>query len=101
MMKILLNIGYFMGLYLMNQHGLHPKVVVCFGASIAVTGMIFSSFTKSFWVFTVAYGAMYGLGGGTCFMLSLQLVSEFYPENKGFYMGLLLGAYGFSPFLFS
>jgi hypothetical protein len=28
-------------------------------------------------------------------------VWEFYPENKGLYSGILLGAYGFSPFVFS
>lgn len=71
MMKVLLNIGYFAGLYLINQQRFHPKIVVIFGASITVTGMILSSFTKSFWVFVVSYGAMYGLGGGTCFMMSL------------------------------
>ena len=72
-----------------------------FGASIAVTGMFLSSMTKNFWVFVISYAAMYGLGGGTCFMLPLQLVWEYYPENKGLYAGMLLGAYGFSPFLFS
>ena len=32
-MKVLLNIGYFTGLYFMNKHGFHPKIVVLFGAS--------------------------------------------------------------------
>ena len=71
--KVLLNVGYFVGLNLMNnkRFKFHPKIVVMIGSSLAIAGVILSSFTKSYYVFVLTYGALNGLGGGMCFMLPL------------------------------
>ena len=46
--KILLNLGYFIGLYLMNTKGIHPKIVIAGGSLMAVVGIFASSFTHNF-----------------------------------------------------
>ena len=64
-------------------------------------GVYVSSFVTNFWLFVSLYGLMFGLGSGMCFMLPIQLAWEYYPENKGLYSGILLGAYGLGPFIFA
>ena len=100
-MKALLNLGYLLGIVFINKLRLNPKIIVIIGGAMIVSGVLLSSMQKNFWNFVLLYGVFFGLGSGITYMLPLQLIWEYYPQNKGLYSGILLGAYGFGPFIFA
>ena len=79
----------------------HPKLVVGLGATISLTGVFLSSFTKSVGPYLALYCLMNGLGCGMCYMVPLISGWEWYPERKGMVTGVTLGGYGFGSFIFS
>ena len=49
----------------------------------------------------ICYGISIGVGSGIILMIPFQIVWEYYPENKGFYSGILLASVGIGPFIFN
>jgi len=49
----------------------------------------------------IPYGIGFPMGIGLCYWPPIMCAWEWFPENKGFITGLVLGAYGFGSFIYS
>ena len=71
------------------------------GATISLTGVYASSYTKSVGPYLAFYCLMNGLGCGMCYMVPLICGWEWFPDKRGLVTGTTLGGYGFGSFIFS
>ena len=85
----------------MNYLRWNPKIVVALGGIVANTFIYLCSLTHNFNIFIVFYGISIGIGSGIILMIPFQIVWEYFPENKGFYSGILLASVGIGPFIFN
>lgn len=94
-------IGYNIGTFLLNRMRVPPKLVILLGATVSLTGVFLSSYTKSLGPYLTLYTLFNGLGCGTCYMVPLICSWEYFPQRRGLVTGIILGAYGFGSFFFS
>lgn len=94
-------IGYNLGTFLLNRLRLHPKLVIFLGCGLALSGVYFSSFTKSLLPFFSLYCMLNGIGCGIGYLTPLVCSWEYFPEKKGLVTGIIVGAYGFGSFIFT
>jgi len=100
-LKFCLFWGYLIGMYLLQNRRVSPKIVLLIGSSLSLGGILLSSFTHDLPTFLSFYSGMNGLGNGICYMVPLVCGWEYFPKRKGLVSGICLSAYGFSSFVFS
>lgn len=67
---------------------------------MALAGIFMSSYTKSLPAFICTYGIMSGVGVGITYFVPMICGWEYFPSRKGLVTGIIVGAYGFGPFIF-
>ena len=71
------------------------------GSFISLSSIVASSFITNYSQFTILYGLLPGIGFGINYITALMCAWEHFPMHRGRMTGLIVGAFGCSPFLFT
>jgi len=71
------------------------------GSTLALGGMLASSFTTNILAFVLLYAILGGVGCGTNYLIPLVVSWEHFPERKGMITGIIIGSYGLGSFIFT
>lgn len=77
----------------------HPRNIMIVGSLLVALGWILSSFASNIYVLTLTYGVISGAGVGITYGVPMTVVSRWFPEKKGFAVGLVLVGFGLSPLI--
>lgn len=88
-----------LGAYLLTK-GANPRVMVFIGASIMVLALYSITLTQTFEELLVIW-AIKLVGAGFCYFAPLMTGWEWWEGQEGIVTGVVLGAFGFSSFIFS
>lgn len=101
-------IPYMMGLFsyavFMLISGKHldkykPRNILIFGSLLVSLGWVLSSYTNSIFLLTVTYGIISGGGVGIAYGVPMSVIARWFPDKKGFALGLILVGFGLSPLI--
>ena len=87
----------FFGGRLMKKFG--PKMVAIIGGSIVGLGWILSFYATDIVFLTVTYGVIAGSGVGLIYGCPIAIAANWFPDRKGFAVGLTVAGFGGSPFI--
>ncbi len=85
----------------LNYKKYGPTFCIALGSAISLTGILASTYVKSYFLFTILYGGLYGMGIGLSYMAPLICCWEHFPNNRGLVSGIIIGAFGFGSFVFN
>lgn len=74
-----------------------PRIIISIGALLVALGWILSAFAPNVYVLTITYGVIIGAGMGIAYGPPMTVVAKWFPERKGFAVGLVLVGFGLSP----
>lgn len=77
----------------------HPRSIMIFGSLLVALGWILSAFAPNIYVLTLTYGVISGAGVGIAYGVPMTVVARWFPEKKGFAVGLVLVGFGLSPLI--
>jgi len=69
------------------------------GAILLSLGWIIASFSGKMLIIVLTYGVLGGIGVGTIYGIPMAVAAKWFPERKGFAVGLTLLGFGMSPFI--
>lgn len=69
--------------------------VVAIGGLLAGGGWVLSAFVTSLPMFYLTYGVICGIGVGMVFVATSDLAAQWFPDRRGFAIGMVAGMYGF------
>eukprot|EP01017_Pseudomicrothorax_dubius_P010151 TRINITY_DN13594_c0_g1_i4.p1 TRINITY_DN13594_c0_g1~~TRINITY_DN13594_c0_g1_i4.p1 ORF type:complete len:298 (+),score=68.79 TRINITY_DN13594_c0_g1_i4:11-904(+) len=98
-MGIFINIGLIIGVDLAENFGFRPVSFVCTALMSAV--IFLASFVKTFWLFTLLYGILFGLCSGVFYMLPIYIGWNHFPKKRGLVSGSIIAGFGLSTFIFN
>lgn len=76
-----------------------PKIIAGFGSILIGTAWIMAAYADSIYKIIATYGLLGGIGVGIVYGVPMAVVAEWFPEKKGFAVGLTLLGFGLSPFI--
>lgn len=76
-----------------------PRAIILTGSLMVSFGWILSSFSSTIYTLTITYGVISGAGVGIAYGVPLVIVKKWFPEKKGFAIGLVLLGFGLSPLI--
>jgi MFS family permease len=76
-----------------------PRNIILFGGIIVSLGWILSAFAPNIYVLTITYGLISGSGVGIVYGVPMAVVAKWFPEKKGFAVGMVLVGFGLSPLI--
>ena len=76
-----------------------PKVLISLGGLMVASGWVMASFSNHIVTLTVCYGAIGGAGVGIAYGAILNVIGKWFPDKKGFALGLVLLGFGLSPLI--
>jgi MFS family permease len=77
----------------------NPKIIIAVGGLLVAFGWVLTSFTSNIYTLTLTYGIVIGAGVGVIYGVPMDVVAKWFPESKGFIVGLVLLGFGLSPFI--
>ncbi len=77
----------------------NPKVLAIFGSILISIAWIMAGFASNIGFIIATYGVLGGIGVGTVYGIPMAVVTEWFPDKKGFAVGLTLLGFGLSPFI--
>ena len=77
----------------------NPRTIILVGGFLVSAGWILSSFATGIVTLTIAYGCIGGAGVGIAYGVPMAVVAKWFPEKKGFAVGLVLVGFGLSPLI--
>lgn len=86
----------FAGAYI-EKYG--PRVMTFFGGVFVTLAWVLSSLTHEISFLAVTYGILGGIGVGIVYGAPMAVAAKWFPEKKGFAVGLTLSGFGLSPFI--
>ncbi|MGD9503483.1 MAG: OFA family MFS transporter [Syntrophobacteraceae bacterium] len=95
---IALSIGMIFGGRLSDRLG--PRKLGIAGAVLTTLGFFLASYTNALWMLYLSYGVFAGLGVGVVNICATSTVVRWYPDRRGFALGLLTMGFGLAGFLF-
>ena len=78
---------------------LGAKPIIIVGGITVSIGWILSTFAPSMLYLTITYGVIAGAGVGIVYGAPIALITRWFPDKKGFAVGLVLTGFGLSPFI--
>lgn len=78
---------------------INPKLLAIGGSLLISLAWILAGFANSIEFIIVTYGILGGIGVGTVYGIPMAVVTEWFPDKKGFAVGLTLLGFGLSPFV--
>jgi len=77
----------------------NPRNIILLGGLLVAIGWILSSFATNIIVLTITYGCISGAGVGIVYGVPMTVVAKWFPEKKGFAVGMVLIGFGLSPLI--
>ncbi len=78
---------------------LDPAKVVWISGAIMSAGLIAASYARSIYEFSAAFGFVFGLGATAVYAVPIAVASKWFPDKKGFAIGLTLFGMGLAPLI--
>lgn len=66
----------------------HPRLLILFGTTLVVFGMIMTSLCSTYWQLILAQGLCIGIGAGCLFLPAIAIVPSYFTTKKAFAMGI-------------
>jgi len=76
-----------------------PKYIILIGGIVLAVGWLISSIASNIFILTLTYGLIIGAGVGIIYGVPMHVVAMWFPDSKGFTVGLVLLGFGLSPLL--
>ena len=76
-----------------------PRWIAVIGGIMVGMGWFLASFVQNIFVLTAAYGFIGGAGVGVIYGVPISVAAKWFPDRKGFAVGLTLLGFGLSPLL--
>ncbi len=76
-----------------------PRRMTLFGGIMVSLAWFLSSMTTDINMLTLTYGVLGGIGVGIAYGVPMAVSAKWFPDKKGFAVGLTLLGFGLSPFL--
>lgn len=76
-----------------------PRTILMTGELLVALGWILSSMATNIALLTLTYGCISGAGVGIAYGVPLSVVAKWFPQRKGFVLGLVLIGFGLSPLI--
>lgn len=94
-------IFYALFMFLTGKHleKFSPRAIICAGGFLVSLGWILSSFATSITFLTLTYGCISGAGVGIVYAAPMTVAAKWFPEKKGFAVGMVLVGFGLSPLI--
>lgn len=77
----------------------NPVKLIWIGGLFVTAGWILSAFVDNAYALTLTYGVLSGTGVGIIYGVPMAVVAKWYPERRGFAVGLVLLGFGLSPLI--
>lgn len=78
---------------------MNPRPFVMIGGLLIGASWMSSAFVRSLPMLYVTYGVLSGLGAGVVFVAVTDLMNKWFPDRRGFAVGMVAGSYGFGAIL--
>lgn len=78
---------------------LGPKYAALLGGFTLSCGWFFAGFAQNIYHLMFTYGIIGGIGVGIIYGVPMSVAGKWFPEKKGFAVGITLGGFGLSPFI--
>jgi len=72
-----------------------PRAFVAIGGALVGLSWIASSFATSLPMLYFTYGVLSGIGTGFVYVSVIELMVQYWPDRRGFAVGMVTGSYGF------
>lgn len=82
------------GLYI---YRLSPRIMTATGGIIVGIGYLLSSIAPNLLFLIISYGVITGIGVGIVYGVPLAVAARWFPERKGFAVGMTVVGFGLSP----
>ncbi len=82
------------GLYI---YRFSPRIMTATGGIIVGIGYFLSSIAPNLLFLTISYGVITGIGVGIVYGVPLAVAARWFPERKGFAVGMTVVGFGLSP----
>ena len=83
--------------WLVDRFG--PKFLIATGAALTGLGFVLSAQATTPWALYLAYGGLCGFGTGIVYIGLIGLMVKWFPDRRGFAVGLAAAGYGFGAIL--
>ncbi len=83
--------------WLIDRFG--PKFLIGSGAALSGAGFVLSSQATGVWSLYLTYGAFCGFGTGLVYIGIIGLMVRWFPDRRGFAVGLAAAGYGFGAIM--
>lgn len=77
----------------------NPRNILILGGLLLSLGWVLSSFAPNIFFLTLTYGCISGAGVGIAYGVPMSVIAKWFPDKKGFAVGLILVGFGLSPLL--
>lgn len=71
-----------------------PRRLVAIGGALVGASWILSAFAPNIWVLYLTYGVLSGIGTGFVYVAVIELMVRYFPDRRGFAIGMAAGSYG-------
>ncbi len=78
---------------------INPKILAIGGSLLISVAWILAGTADSIEFIIATYGVLGGIGVGIVYGIPMAIVTEWFPDRKGFAVGLTLLGFGLSPFI--
>ncbi len=83
--------------WLVDRFG--PKFLIAAGAGLTGLGYVLAAEATSVWALYLTYGALCGFGSGIVYIGVIGLMVKWFPDRRGFAVGMAAAGYGFGAIL--
>lgn len=83
--------------YLVDKFG--PRMLLSAGAILTALSWILASMATSVWGLYLTYGLLGGVGTGIIYVGVVGLMVQWFPDKRGFAVGMVAAGYGFGAIL--
>lgn len=83
--------------FLIDKFG--PRLLLSAGAILTALSWIFASNVTSIWGLYLTYGLLGGIGTGIIYVGVVGLMVQWFPDKRGFAVGMVAAGYGFGAIL--
>ena len=76
-----------------------PKTLIAVGAALTGLGWVLSAYVDTVWMLFLTYGLFCGIGTGIVYVGVIGLMARWFPDRRGFAIGIVAAGYGMGAML--